>query len=189
MKMSARELVLLLVTVGVILFGSSALLVRPRWREWKTLTAEKASLDQQMVLDQTLIGQRDRWQQEMDALSRMLARQPAGEPADIYFLSVMDRLATESGVTILRRQVGEEKPQGDVFELPIECKDWEGDLSSTVHFLFALQSEGAMFDIRQLLIRPKGDRLRGRFLLYGAYVRDEAGTNSVAASPVSVDAK
>ena len=46
-----------------------------------------------------------------------------------------------------------------------------------------------MFDVRQLLIRPKGDRLRGRFLLYGAYVRDEAGTNSVAASPVSVDAK
>ena len=81
-----------------------------------------------------------------------------------------DRLCDER---ILKRQVGEEEKHGDVYELPIDCRDWEATLDSLTHFLFDLQAENAMLDVRQLLIRPNKDasKLRGRFLLNCAYTR------------------
>jgi hypothetical protein len=65
--------------------------------------------------------------------------------------------------------------------LPIECREWEASLDALVRFLFELQSEGAMLDIRQLLIKPRGQGiLRGRFTLYCAYARaGDAGAGEV----------
>ena len=75
---------------------------------------------------------------------------------------------------ISKRQPGEEKQQGEVYELPIECREWEGSLDAITHFLFDLQSEGAMMDIRHLLIKPKGEGvLGGRFWLHCAYTRGQ----------------
>jgi hypothetical protein len=174
-KFSARELVLLLATVGALLFGVTALVFRPKWQEWQDLGKERGNLRQLIQFDRALIDQRGKWDGEMAELSRMLSRQPAGQKTDVHFLSIMDRLASKNGLTILRRQVGEEKPQGEVYELPIECRDWEGSLDALVHFLFDLQSEGAMFDVRQLMVRPReGPGLRGRFMLYCAYPRGPA---------------
>jgi hypothetical protein len=60
-----------------------------------------------------------------------------------------------------------------VYELAIDCREWEATLDPLVRFLFDLQSEGAMFDVRQLMIKPKGKGvLRGRFALYCAYTRE-----------------
>ena len=62
---------------------------------------------------------------------------------------------------------------GDVFELPIEVRDWEGSLEALVGFLFELQSQGAMLDIRHLVMKPNEKKvLRGRFVLYCAYTRE-----------------
>jgi hypothetical protein len=90
----------------------------------------------------------------------------------------MDGLASRNGVKIITRQVGEEEQAGEIYELPIECKDLEGTLQGLVRFLFDLQNEDAMLDIRQFYVKPKGKGdvlLRGRFTLYCAYTRAGEG--------------
>ena len=94
---------------------------------------------------------------------------------DVYWLALMDEIAAKRGVAIANRKVGEEKKVGDVYELPIEVKDWEGKLEAITYFMFDLRAAGAMMDLRQLYIKPKEDRsLRGRFMLYCAYTRAAA---------------
>jgi hypothetical protein len=177
MRFSAREIALALATVSVLLFSLTALMFRNRWPEWTEQRREMVNLKELIRLDREMIAQRERWESELGTLSRQLSRHGATEQMDVHWLSVMDRIAAKNGITISRRQVGEEKRQGEVYELPIECKDWEGDLDALVHFLFDLQSEGAMFDVRQLLTKPKGQLLRGRLMLYCAYTRETGASD------------
>jgi len=172
MRMNSRELVLLLATLAVALFGVSYLVVRPKAHEWKAMREEKAELRRQIGRDRELIAGRVQWAAQLASLSGLLTEVPEGQKVDVYWLAMMEGKAVQHGVTILRRQAGEEKRMGDVYEMPIECQDWEGDLESLVHFLFDLQSAGAMLDVRHLQVRPKsGAVLKGRFSLSCAYTR------------------
>lgn len=173
MKISPREVALGLTTLMVSLFGGTAIVAKPKIAEWKELRMEEAGILQQIEQHKRLAGQRDQWTGRLQEVRDMLPQYPADGKMDVHWLSTMDRLASRHGVRILKHEPGEEKLEGDVYEMPIECRDWEGSLEAIVHFLFDLQSEGAMLDIRQLLIKPKGKNLlRGRFLLYCAYTRD-----------------
>jgi len=172
-KLSSREAMLVLTVGAVGIFGGSAMLVKPRIDAWKELQKEQAGILAQIERDSKLVAERDKWMKRLEKLSEMLPQHASDEKMDVHWLSVMDNLASKHGVRISKRQAGEERRQGDVYELPIECKDWEGSLDSVIHFLFDLQSAGAMLDVRQLLVKPKGKGvLRGRFLLYCAYTRE-----------------
>lgn len=182
MKVSPRESVLVLATGVVVLFGSSLLMVGPKIEEWKELGTKQDQVTQRIEQDKKLIAQRKNWAGQLEKLSKLLPRHPIGKKVDVHWLSVMDRLAAKHGVKISKRKTGAERQEGDVYELPIEVglDGWEASLESTVHFLFELQSEGAMFDIRQLLIKPRGKgALKGRFSLYCAYTRGSAGKKDV----------
>jgi len=179
MKVSRREVVLAVMTFGVGLFGGTAIMVRAKLDEWLDLRQEQRKILEQIEEDRTVLAEHERWSREFADLSRMLTEFPADKKMDVYWLSVMDELAKKHGVTISQRQAGEEKRIGDVYELPVECLRWEAPLEALVHFLFDLQSEGAMLEIREMLITPKEPRtdnlLRGRFTLYCAYTREPAG--------------
>jgi Tfp pilus assembly protein PilO len=171
-KISHREIVLSLSTLTVALFGASSLLVKPRLQEWKALRLEQEEARKQIELDSRLISQRGTWAKQFATLSEAMPRQPADKEVDVYWLSVIDELAKKNGIQIRRIEAGKEKRQGDVYELPIECKEWEGNLSGLVHFLFDLQAKGAMLDIRHLMIKPRAKGvLSGRFELSCAYMR------------------
>jgi hypothetical protein len=173
-KVSPRESVLLLATVSIILFGVSFVMGRPKIERWKEVLAERAGLLSEVEGYRELLTDREKWENEMAEVSKILPRLAANQEVDVYWLSVMDRLAAQHGVIIRRRQAGEEKQERDIFELPIECREWEADLDPLIHFLFDLQKEGAMLDVRQLLIRPKGKtRLGGRFSLSCVYTKEK----------------
>jgi hypothetical protein len=165
---------LLVATGTAALFGGSVMLARPKIQEWKILNRRRMEILESIDKERVLIDRGDGWAKRLSALSSMLPQFPADKKMDIHWLAYMDTLATKHDVKIARRQAGEEKKMGDVYELPIECKDWEGELEPIVRFLFDLQSEGAMLDMRQLLVKPKAGRLlRGRFSLFCAYTRSE----------------
>lgn len=173
MNISLREMVLILVTLGVALFGGTALLGRSRYEEWKAIRRDQVAVREEQVLDERLLESRERLNAEFEALRQYLPQHPADKKMDIHWMSVMDGLAAQHGVRITRRQAGDEERVGDIYELPIEVRDWESTLESLVRFLFELQNQGAMLDIRQLSIKPNEQKvLRGRFLLYCAYTRD-----------------
>ena len=174
MKLSSREIVLGLATVTVILFGGVALLARPQFDELKRIRAEQADLRREIAEAKQLVVRRDEFDAEMEELSQRLPRFPMDQKMDTHWLRVMGNVATKHGVKISKRQAGEEKRNGDLYEMGIECKEWESELEPLVHFLFDLQEEGAMLDVQQLLIKPKGNNLlRGRFFLNCAYTRQQ----------------
>ena len=91
---------------------------------------------------------------------------------------------------VVAGQVGAEKPVGDVFEIAIECKEWEGSLDALVHFLYDLESAGVMLDMRQMFMRPHPTNrglLRGTFTLHCAYMREKPA--AAVASPAGGGAR
>lgn len=174
MKITSRELSLGLATLTVGLFGGTFLLARPRLAEWQSLAKTQARLEREMQVDRDLVAKQAEWQERFDALSEAMPQYGLTQKTDVLWLSTIDGVARKHGLEIRRIEAGEERQQGDVYELPIECTEWEGDLDALVHFLFDLQSRGAMLDVRLLLIKPKaGKVLRGRFSLSCAYTRGE----------------
>lgn len=172
MKLSERESWLALFAAAVVLFGGAFFLLRPRVYAWREVLSAQATVRAEIADSQALIAERPEWEKRLAAVEALVPRIPAEKNTVVHWLSTMDALAARNNVSIFKRQAGEEKQSGDIYELPIECQDWEATLDSVVHFLFELQSEGAMFDVRQVMMKPKaGDRLKGRFLLYCAYTR------------------
>lgn len=175
MRLSSREATLGLLTVAAALFAGTAMMAGPQIQEWKKTRAELRNSRRRIESYQRLLGQKLMWSKQFNELREMLPRYPAGQKnIDTLWLSKMDAIAARHGFRIDKREVREEKKMGDVYELPIECREWEGSLTALVLFLIDLESEGAMLDMRQLMAKPKShDVLRGRFSLYCAYTKEE----------------
>jgi Tfp pilus assembly protein PilN len=179
MKITSREMTLGLVTLTVGLFGGTLLQARPRLTEWQRLQKTQARLEDEIRRDRELVEKRADWEGRFDELSEAMPQYGTQMKTDVLWLSTLDSVARKHGLEIRRIEAKEERQQGDVYELPIECTEWEGSLDALVHFLFDLQSRGAMLDVRFLHIKPKaGKVLRGRFSLSCAYTR---GDNAAAA--------
>ncbi len=174
MKITSREMTLGLITLTAGLFGGTLLLARPRLVEWQRLEVTQKRLEEEIRRDRELVERREHWEGRLDELSEAMEQYGTRMKTDVLWLSTIDAVAREHGLEIRRIEAGEERQQGDVYELPIECTEWEGSLDSLIHFLFDLQSRGAMLDVRFLHIKPKaGKVLRGRFSLSCAYTRGD----------------
>ena len=100
----------------------------------------------------------------------------AGKATDTTWLKKMDELAEKHHIAISQRQSGKEVESGDVLELPIDVKTWEGSLESLVKFMHELENTNeGMFDIRSLSFKPSSKKgyLKGSFTLTCAYMRED----------------
>ncbi|NLN01305.1 MAG: hypothetical protein GX174_05295 [Lentisphaerae bacterium] len=181
---SNREKVMLVITLLAILYGALGLTLRGRLER---LRAQRDALREQQTLladREALVAQRASWEAQYAELQDLMPVFDQNRRVDTYWLGIMDRVAAKNNFSIIKPQVGEEKLAGDVYEMPIDCKDWEGSLEGLVGFLYDLQAEGAMLDVRSMFIRPVPNKpalLRGSFTLYCAYLR-EASDNAASAS-------
>jgi len=173
---------LVTVTLLALLFGSLGMTARKRLEVIRQKADYVAALTRTNAAERVLIELGPQWHERYNQVRDQMPVFEPGRQVDTYWLSRMDTLATQYGVQILRRQVGREELVGDVYEFSIECREWEGTLDAFVRFMFAMQTEGAMLDVRDLLIRPHpsaANLMRGSFVLYCAYMR---GT-PIAADP------
>jgi Tfp pilus assembly protein PilO len=177
MKLAPRETMLTLATAAVALFAISYMAAKPKLESMKEIELEQINVRKQIQRDRETIAEKKKWDKEYEGLRKMLPTLPAGRNTDVHWLELMDNIAGKNGIKISKRQAGEEKKLGEVYELPVECKEWEGSLDSLAHFLFDIQNEGAMLDVRQLRVKPQGkDLLRGSFTLYCAYMKESQAT-------------
>ncbi|HPW75986.1 MAG TPA: hypothetical protein PLJ32_08405 [Kiritimatiellia bacterium] len=173
---SSREKNMLLITAVLVLYAVAALSYKKQAANWKAARRTFMAAQRKVTEERELIAARDMWAERYEAMRELMPIFPYEKDVDTHWLNLMDSTATRNGFAISRRQANKEQEVGDVYELPIECKDWEAPLESLVRFLYDLHQQGAMLDVRQLFIRPstKPGYLKGSFTLYCAYMRGDA---------------
>lgn len=126
--------------------------------------------------ERALIAKRAYWNDAYEEEREKMPMFPEGETVGTHWLGRMDEIANKNHMSISTRAAGKEEEVGDVYELPVEVKNWEGALESLVNFLYALEhAEEAMFDIKAIDIRTSSHKgyLKGQFTLTCAYMRGD----------------
>jgi len=124
-----------------------------------------------------LIGEKRKWTEAYENEKKAMPTCKVGEATDTIWLPMLDGFAMTNHIAISSSQAGAEIEAGDVLELPIEVKSWEGSLESLARFMYELENtEEGMFDITRLSVKPissKPGYLRGSFTLNCAYMREK----------------
>ena len=185
MKISIRETMLGWMTVVVVLFGVTYWLGGPRLDEWKEVAKVRATFKGRMVTANRLLEMKDSVNGELDVFRKQIPQHPVGVDVTAELLKMLEKTASDSGLVLLRREPDKEKTVGDLCEVSINCS-WESELEALVRFLYALQVQGAILDIRQLTVTPgQGGpgRLKGNFTVDCAYTRPSSGLGPAQAPP------
>ncbi len=188
---SPKEKNMLMVTAVIVLYAFAALSFKKQVANWKAAQRVYATAQKKYGEESALIAARSDWAARYDRVRELMPVFPYEKDVDTHWLNIMDSVATRDGLNISRRQTNKESEVGDVYELPIDCKDWEGTLEALVKFLYDLSQEGAMLDVRQLYVRPtnKPGFLKGTFTLYCAYMRrDMESSSAVPGKPAAASA-
>ena len=99
----------------------------------------------------------------------------SGKATDTTWLRKVGELAENHHIVIGQRQAAKEIEAGEVLELPIEIRSWEGSLESLVKLMHELENTSdGMFDIRALNFKPSSKKgyLKGSMTLTCAYMRE-----------------
>lgn len=190
MNLSRREMVMAVVTLLIVVVGGTLLLGRPLWTKWKNAAVQRQRLADENRLSARLIRQREEVSTKLDTIRSRLPRFKPGQPVTAELLKTVKRLADENQVAITRIEPDQEKQVGDLSEVAIDCQ-WDATLEGMVKFLYAVQVQGAILDIRQITVAPAqsaAGRLKGNFTVFCAFSRTEedpppAATPSDAAAP------
>ena len=176
-KMGLKEIAAAAIA-GIVMLYALALCV---WffygsTEWKNSAKTYRKAVQKYNDEKRLISEKAKWS---DAYEEEKARMPLfeeGRNTDTTWLQMMDELARKHHVNIAQRQGGKETEAGEVMELPIEVRSWEGALEPLVRFMHELENtDNGMFDVRAISFRPSNKKgyLKGSFTLTCAYMREK----------------
>ena len=181
--LSRHDQVLLAVTAGVLLFGAVGAVARARIEKIAEKRRAIARLEERVSLQKELIGARAEWEARYEKVRDRMPVFSGTEQVGPYWGKIMDDAAHEHDLHIQQRNFKEETVVAGVCELPIEVRQWEGTLESFVRFVHALESAGAMLEMRELRIMQVPNKqgwLKGSFTLSCAYMRADDGEKAAA---------
>ncbi len=184
MNLSRREMVMAVVTLLIVVVGGTLLLGRPLWTKWKNAAVQRQRLADENRLSARLIRQREEVATKLDTIRSRLPRFKPGQPVTAELLKTVKRLADENQVAITRIEPDPEQQVGDLSEVAIDCQ-WDATLEGMVKFLYAVQVQGAILDIRQITVAPAqgaAGRLKGNFTVFCAFSRTEDDPPPAAAA-------
>ena len=187
MKFSSRETILSWVTMALLLTVATYFLGRTPVEEWRKIKEERVRLTDEIAANERLVDQRKSWDQRFELSMAQLNVYPEGLEVTPKLLEAVEQVASGNNLKLTSMRPDRESNLGDVYEVAIKC-NWQGDLEATVRFLYALQSQGAMYKLRNLTVTPTGksNQLKGLFTLDCAYARAEApsGESTLQVVPV-----
>ncbi len=173
--LSQKDQKLLILFAVVVAIGILGLWYPKAKASWETERARWEAQKTQLGRERAIIALRPEIQKQYEALRDKMPIFPEGRSVDTHWLPIMDNTARANNVTIAQRSIGGEETFGEVTELTLECRDWEGRLDSLVWFLYDLENrKDAMMDVRAITIRPDTKNpglLQGTFTLNCAYMR------------------
>jgi Tfp pilus assembly protein PilO len=160
-------------TIAAALYGALFYFGSGQLSELQVIKSEQEQIRGSIAMSKELVAERATWEDQMGERQSMMPVFPADQRMDLHWLSVIESVAARHNFQILRHEPGEEKQEGPIYELPVFVRQWEGSIESLVRFLFDIEREGGMLDVRYLHVRPKDKTIRhGRLDIYCAYRRD-----------------
>ena len=159
--------VLYAVAVGVWFFSAES--------AWKRAAKAYRRECDRYEQEEKLISERRKWNELYDREKAAMPTFEAGKATDTVWLRKVEDLARTNLVLITSIDSGKEVEAGDVLELPIEVKSWEGSLEALVKFMHALgNTPEGMFDVKEISLKPsqKKGYLRGSLSITCAYMRE-----------------
>ena len=194
MKIAARELNLLVLTLAVLLLALTSVALKPKFQEWADFRAQREDLLSRKDVAERLLESRDAVETRLAEFRQGLPVFAAGKKAEAELMRSLEQTVSQHGLVLTRREPSPEREAGDLYETSITCY-WEGDLPALVNFLHAQQSQGAVSDLRQLSVQPVGGpgvpegRLKGTFTIDYAYRREAGATETPPADAGSAPAE
>lgn len=185
MKLNTRELGLAWVTAITVILAGTYWFAEPKVQEWKDIQKARETLRLKRREAEHLLGGKDDINRRLDAIRGQLPSHPSGKDVTAELLRMLERTAQQHSIALLRREAERERSAGDIYEVSINC-NWEGDLDAVARFLYALQSQGAILDVRQLTMSPIPGgkiRLKGNCTVDFAYTRKADGVGSIQTTP------
>lgn len=143
---------------------------------WKKAAKNYAKARETYQKEVRLIGEKSKWIEAYEAEKAQMPTFEVGKATDTTWQRKLDEIAEKNRIQITSKQIGKETEAGDVLELPIDVKTWEGSLEALVRFMHELENTNVgMFDITQLNFKPSSKKgyLRGSFTLNCAYMREK----------------
>lgn len=155
------------VAVGIWFFSAEG--------AWKKAAKNYAKAKDTYLREVKLIGEKRKWAEAYETEKAAMPTFESGKATDTTWRRKLDELAEKHHVLISSAQTGKEVEAGDVLELPIEVRTWEGSLEGLVRLLHELENTtDGMFDITQISFKPSSKKgyLRGSLTLNCAYMRE-----------------
>ena len=193
MKLAGRELWLAAGAGAVLALLVTAWLVQGAVGDWKDAAQLEKKVAEKLRLTKKLLAKRADVVTQLEALQHKLPRYTADRDVTAEQMRALDRIAQEQSFGLGQREPQPEGTNGVVREITIRSA-WESDLSALIHFLYAIQTQDVIFDVRRLTVTPMPsttDRLKGSMVINSAYaVTDEpAATHTPAAAVMTTTNK
>lgn len=180
MRVSTRELGLVWITLVVLISGASYWWIDPRLKALHEREDSLVKMDRERQIAEYEIGRQGEYEKQLAGFRDQLPRHAPDARVTAELLKMMEKTARDSNLVLLKREPDEERSLGDIYEVSIKCS-WEGNLEALVRFLYTIQSQGAILDVRFLTVSPKSgeaDILKGSFTVDCAYSREISTPNS-----------
>lgn len=143
---------------------------------WKKAAKNYAKAKDTYQKEVKLIGEKRKWSEAYEVEKAQMPTFEDGKATDTTWRRRLDEIAERNLVIISSAQTGQEVEAGDVLELPIDVRSWEGCLETLVRMMHELENTtNGMFDVTQLNFKPSSKKgyLRGSFILNCAYMREK----------------
>jgi len=144
---------------------------------WRKARKNYETAKAKYVAETRMIAQKAKWSDDYETEKKAMPLFSGDQATDTRWLSVVDEIARTNHVWISQRENGKEVQAGDVYELEVTARGWEGALESLVKFLHEIENtEQGMFDVKTLNLKPNAAKkgyLKGSFTVSCAYMREE----------------
>lgn len=185
MRISTRELGLVWITLVVVISWFSYMWVDPHLKALREREASLVQMDRERQKAEYELSRTVEYEAQLADFRGQLPRHSKDARVTADLLKMIEKTARDCNLVLLKREPDEERSLGDIYEVSIKCT-WEGNLEALVRFLYTIQTQGAILDIRFLTVSPKSgeaDMLKGSFTVDCAYSRENTTPNSETNNP------
>ena len=180
-SMSLKEKAVVAVLVVVLLYlAAGALWFVRQEAEWRRSSKAYARAKKTYIEQRNSIRERKRWNERYESAKSAMPSFTAVQSTDTPWRRKIDDLAERCNISIANRGTDEQEIcKGDIYEMPISIRGWQGSLEAIVRFMYELESgKNGIFAVKEISMSPINKSkvfsgyLRGDMLITCAYMRD-----------------